>query len=171
MTDLPPDEQRIAVGKITKPHGVRGEVSILSLTEVPGRFEPGSVLWLDDGRTLTVDRARTHRDGFIASFTEIRDRNSADALHGVYLFVPESDLPDLPKGSYWPHQIEDCKVFTEDGRSLGIVAEVLHTEANDIWVARTPEGDETLIPALKQSTVSVDTAAKRIVVRIPAETE
>jgi 16S rRNA processing protein RimM len=163
------DQQRIAVGKITKAHGIRGEVSVLPLTEVPDRFDPDSVLWLEDGRSLIVDRARRHRGGFIVSFTQVRDRNSADLLHGAYLFVPESELPQLPEGSYWPHQIEGCEAVAEDGRSLGLIAEVLHTDANDVWVARTPAGEETLIPALKDYVVTVDLAGKRIVTRTAAE--
>jgi len=157
-------EEQIAVGKITKPHGIRGEVSVLSLTEIPERFEPGSVLHLADGRALTVDRARRHHGGFIASFTEVRDRNAAELLRGQYLFVPESELPELPEGSYWPHEIEGCEVVTEDGRSLGVITEIIHTEANDVWVAKSGE-EETLIPALREVIVRVDSEDKRVVVR------
>jgi 16S rRNA processing protein RimM len=162
-------EKRIAVGKITKAHGIRGEVSVLPLTEVPDRFDPDSVLWLEDGRSLIVDRARRHHGRFIVSFTQVRDRNGADLLHGAYLFVPESELPALPEGSYWPHQIEGCEVFDVDNRSLGTIAEVLHTDANDVWVARTGTGDETLIPALKSYVVSVDVGERRIVTRPVAD--
>jgi 16S rRNA processing protein RimM len=161
------DERRIAVGKITKAHGIRGEVSVLPLTEVPDRFDPDSVLWLEDGRSLIVDRARRHHGGFIVSFTQVRDRSGADLLHGAYLFVPESELPSLPDGSYWPHEIEGCEVSTDGGRSLGVIAEVLHTEANDVWVARTDDGTETLIPALHDYVISVDLGRKRIVAREP----
>jgi 16S rRNA processing protein RimM len=162
--------ERIAVGKITKSHGVRGEVNVLPLTEVPGRFETDATLWLEDGRALKVDDCRKHHGGLIVSFTDVRDREGADSLHGQYLFVPESDLPELPEDSYWPHQIEGCEVFDEEGRPIGVVTDVLHTEANDVWVAK--EGDkETLLPALKESVKSVDVGAKRIVVVAPAETE
>lgn len=157
-------EEQIAVGKITKAHGVRGEVSVLSLTEIPDRFEPGSVLHLENGRALTVDRARRHHGGFIASFTEVRDRNAADLLRGQYLFVPESELPELPEGSYWPHEIEGCEVVTEDGRSLGTIVEIIHTEANDVWVARSGN-EEILIPALRDVIVSVDLDGRRVEIR------
>jgi 16S rRNA processing protein RimM len=56
-------------------------------------------------------------------------------------------------------------VFTEDGRSLGVIAEVLHTDANDVWVARTQGAAETLIPALRDYVVSVDIPQRRIVTR------
>jgi 16S rRNA processing protein RimM len=78
--------------------------------------------------------------------------------------VPESASPHLPDGSWWDHQLVGCEVVTESGRALGTVREVIHTAANDVWSAVSDEG-ETLIPALKDVIVSVDTAGKRIVVR------
>jgi len=163
LTDDRPEDQ-IVVGKITRAHGVRGEVSVLVLSETSGRFEPGSVLHLEDGRALTVERNRLDRGRLLVVFAGIPDREAAMALGGELLFIPPSDLSELPEGSWWPHQIESCEVFTEEGRSLGVVAEVLNTPANDIWVTRDGSA-EVLIPALKDVVVSVDVLAKRIVVR------
>jgi len=73
--------------------------------------------------------------------------------------------PSLPDGSWWDHQIEGCEVVTEDDRSLGTVREVIHTAANDVWAAVDREDRETLVPVLVDLLVSVDVAAKRIVVR------
>ena len=154
----------IVVGKITRAHGVRGEVSVLVLSETPDRFEPGSVLKLEDGRTLTVERTRLDRGRLLVVFGGIDNREAAMALGGEFLFISSADLPELPEGSWWPHQIEGCAVLTEEGKSLGVVAEVVNTPANDIWVTR--EGSsEVLIPALKDVVVSVDVLAKRVVIR------
>lgn len=154
----------IVVGKITRAHGVRGEVSVLVLSETPDRFDVGSVLRLEEGRTLTVERSRRDRGRLLVVFGGIDNREAAMKLGGEFLFISSSDLPELPDGSWWPHQIEGCVVFTEEGKSLGIVAEVLNTPPNDIWVTR--EGSsEVLIPALNDVVVSVDVLAKRIVVR------
>ena len=86
-------------------------------------------------------------------------------MRGQVLVVPESWLPELPEGEYWPFQLEGCEVVTEDGRSLGTVAEVIPNPANDLWVAVDDDGEETLVPAISDVIVDVDVEAKRIVVR------
>lgn len=159
------DEPTVAVGRVGRAHGVRGELSVVVLSEVPERFEPGATVSLEDGRTLTVDAARPHRDRMLVRFREVGDRTAAEALQGSLLVVPRGSSPTLPEGSWWDHDVEGCEVATETGRSLGTVAEVIHTRANDIWSVLDPSGSETLIPVLRGVVVSVDTAGKRIVVR------
>lgn len=159
------DEPTVAVGRITRAHGVRGEVAVLVLSEVPGRFADGATLWLEDGRTLTVVSSKRHGDRLLVRFREVRDREQAAALHKALLVVPESTSPALPEGSWWDHQIEGCAVETETGRALGTVRQVIHTTANDVWSAVDDAGAETLIPVLKDLIVFVDVGARRIVVR------
>ncbi len=158
----PPD--RVAVGRITRAHGVRGEVAVLLLSEVEGRFDVGATVVLEDGRVLTVDAVRPDRARLLVRFLEVPDRTTAEALAGRYVFVTSADVPPAPEGAFWPHQLEGCEVTTESGRSLGAVREVVLGPANDWWVVRG-EGTETLIPALKDVVVSVDVGGRRVVVR------
>jgi 16S rRNA processing protein RimM len=157
-------EPTVAVGRVTRAHGVRGEVAVLVLSEVPDRFADGAVVYLEDGRALTVDSSRAHKDRLLVTFHEVRDRDGADALRGALLVVPESASPPLPEGSWWDHQLVGCEVVLESGLSLGTLAEVIHTRANDVWSVITDER-ETLVPALKDVVMSVDVAGKRIIVR------
>jgi 16S rRNA processing protein RimM len=98
-------------------------------------------------------------------FHGVDDRATAEALRGRELLVPESWLPQLPEGQWWPHQIEGCRVVTVDGLDLGVVSEVIANPANDLWVAVNDAGTETLIPALTDLLLEVDVVGKRIVVR------
>lgn len=157
-------EPTVAVGRIGRAHGIRGEVAVLVLSEVGGRFADGAAVYLEDGRILTVESARPHRGGLVVKFREVRDRDQAEELSRKVLVVPESMSPELPEGSWWDHRLVGCEVVTESGRSLGTLQEVIHTQANDVWSA-VAEGRETLIPALKDVVVSVDVADKRILVR------
>jgi 16S rRNA processing protein RimM len=143
---------------------VHGEVSVLVLSEVEERFSPGSTVLLEDGRALTVGSSRPHRSALLVRFEEIRDRTAAEPLAGAYLFVPASEVPVAPEGSFWPHELEGSEVVTAAGRSFGRIADVIASPANDIWVVRDGER-ETLIPALKDVVVSVDAKARRVVVR------
>jgi 16S rRNA processing protein RimM len=156
----------VAVGRITRAHGVKGEVAVLPLSQVADRFEPGSrVLAGEDGRrVLVVEQARPHRSRLLITFEGVGDRDQAEALQGTYLFVPASDSPSLPPGEYWTHDLIGCEVLTESGQSLGALREVIHTPANDVWVVRGQDS-ETLVPALKDVVSEVDPAGRRIVIR------
>ena len=162
---MTPDPPWIAVGRVTRAHGVKGEVAVLPLSEVASRFEPGARLFAGESaeRSLTVAAARTHHHRRLVSFEEIADRESAEALRGVYLFVAAADSPALPDGAYWPHQLVGCRVVTEGGAVLGSIREVMRTPANDVWAADGPHG-EVLIPALHDVVREVDLAGRRIVV-------
>ena len=159
------DEPTVAVGRVSRAHGIQGEVAVLVLSEVEDRFAPGATLWLEDGRTLTVESSRPHRGRLLVRFREVRDREQAEGLQRALLVVPESSSPSLPEGSWWDHQIEGCAVETDRGRALGTVREVIHTAANDVWSVVDGGGRETLVPVLNDVLLSVDVGAKRIVVR------
>jgi 16S rRNA processing protein RimM len=159
------DGPAVVVGTVTKAHGVRGQVAVQVLSDNPDRFAEGAVVYLEDGRALTVSSTRSHGGRLLLTFREIRDRDAAEGLRGRTLVVPESMLPPLPEGEWWPHQLQGCDVHTESGRDLGRLVDVIPNPANDLWVARTADGIETLVPALRDVIVEVDPAGKRIVVR------
>ena len=109
-------EPTVVVGKITKAHGVRGEVTVLVISQTPERFDDGSSLWLENGRELRIASTRPDRGRLLVTFEGVRDRAAAEVLRGAFLVVPESMLPELPEGEYWPHQLEGAEVVTEGGR-------------------------------------------------------
>jgi 16S rRNA processing protein RimM len=165
VADRPePPQDLLAVGRITRAHGIRGEVAVLKLTEVEGRFHPDARLLLEDGRELTVEASRPHGHRLLVKFREAPDRTAAEALRGQVLLVRAADAPPAPEGAFWVHQVVGLEVVTEGGRELGRVRSVLHNPANDVWVTDGPPG-ELLIPALKDVIVQVDLEAGRAVVR------
>ncbi|MGH2739005.1 MAG: ribosome maturation factor RimM [Actinomycetota bacterium] len=155
----------LAVGRITRAHGVRGEVAVQPLTEVTSRFEEGSVLLLgpDGERHLTVRSSRPHRNRVLIAFEEIPDRTEAESLRGRLLLANAATSPALETGRYWTHQVVGLEVVTDQGQRLGRVTEVLHNPANDVWVVAN--GKEILVPALRDVVEEVDLAAGRAVVR------
>jgi 16S rRNA processing protein RimM len=158
------DEPTVVVGVLAKPHGLRGEVLVHNRSDNPDRWTPGSVVFLGD-RRLTVASVRPRGgDRLLVRFDEADDRTSAEELRGEAV-VPESWLPDLPEGEWWPHQLEGCQVITESGRTLGRLTEVVANPANDIWIAVDEHGAETLVPVLRDVLVEVDVHARRILVR------
>jgi 16S rRNA processing protein RimM len=155
----------IVVGVVTKPHGIHGDVTVQNRSDNPDRWKLDSVVFDREGNAYAVVDARRHGTRLLIRFDGIHDRTSAEQLRGKELLVPESWLPTLPDGEWWPSQIEGCRVLTEDGLELGVVTEVVANPANDLWVAVDSAGNETLIPALADLLLEVDVDAKRIVVR------
>ena len=158
------DEPTVVVGKVTKAHGLRGEVTVLPLTDNAARFTPGAVVYLESGRALSIGEVRDNGSRLLVTFEGVGDRSGAEALRGAMLVVPESDLPDLPEGTYWPHQLQGCEVLTIAGRSLGTITDVVENRANDIWITAGPDGEEILVPAIRQVIAEVDIAARRVTV-------
>lgn len=151
----------LAVGRISSAHGVRGEVSVHKLTEVEERFEPGSILQLEDGRRLTVESTRPHQRSLLVKFEQIADRTAAEELRGQVLLVPSDASPRPPEGSFWVHQVVGLEVVTEEGRSLGKIVEVQANPANDLWV--TESG--MLLPAIRDLVARVDLDAGMVTIR------
>jgi 16S rRNA processing protein RimM len=123
--DLP---ETITVGRILRPHGVRGEVVVEVLSDVPGRFAPGSeVLAAREGErqvTLKVAVSRDHKSGVVARFSGFDDRDGAESLRGMWLEVLRSGVPAAPSGTYYHYELLGCRCFTAEGE-LGRVVELL----------------------------------------------
>src|SRR5262249_12127081 len=116
----PDPAERVAVGRITRAHGVHGFVAVLPLTDVPERFDPGSTLFIGDSEETAVvaeRRGQEHRP--LVRFEGVPDRTAADRLAGEYLFVPATASPELPEGEFWPHQLLGLRIVTETGADLG----------------------------------------------------
>lgn len=157
-------EPTVVVGKVTRAHGLKGEVLVLVISDNPDRFAPDASVFLEDGRELRIHASRSNGGRLLVTFEGVADRNAADLLRGSTLVVPQSLLPDLPEGEYWPHQLIGLEVVTESGRSLGAIADVIGNPANDLWAAVDGEGVETLIPAIREFVVQVDLEAGRVLV-------
>ena len=158
-------EPTAAVGKITKAHGLRGEVVVLVYPDNPERFAPGSSVFLEDGQELTIRAVHANGGRLLISFDGIGERTAAERVRGATLFVPISMLPALPDGEYWPHQLIGCEVVTESGQRLGAISDVIANPANDLWAAVDAQGVETLIPAIREFVVEVDLEHRRVLVR------
>jgi 16S rRNA processing protein RimM len=161
-----PQNERIVVGRILGPHGVRGEVKVEPLTDNPARFRRGSRLFAGD-QTLTVAAARQAERHLLVRFESLLDRTAVARLRGVMLEVLESELPALPEGEYYRHQLIGLTVVDTEGHTLGTLEQVLETGANDVYVVRTPDGGELLLPATPEVVLRMDANAGRLVVSPP----
>lgn len=160
----------VVVGRVGRPHGVRGDVTVEVRTDDPGgRFAPGSLLRTDPDRgPLEVADAREHSGRLLVRFRGVDDRGAAEALRDLLLLVDVDprERPDDPE-EWYDHQVVGLRAATVDGRDLGAVTEVLHLPGQDVLVLRAGDGPELLVPFVAAIVPEVDTAAGRLVVDPP----
>lgn len=164
------DEELIAVARVVKVRGVRGEVAAHLLTDFPERFDGLRELVAIDAAgtraTLAIEKSWLHGGRVILKFEGYDSPESAQALVGRELAVPEREAVELEEDEFYDWQLIDCRVETIDNRDVGRVAEVLHTGAAPVLVVK--EGKrENLIPLALSICVEIDTEAKLIRVDPP----
>ena len=158
----------VTIGKIVETHGVRGEVKVASYSDVPGRFETLKQVQVEvssGARTLAVLGSRRAAEGYLLRFASIATPEAASPLIGGLLQIPEERLAPPSKDRYYEYQLVGMDVRSEDGRSLGVLTEVLTTNSNAVFVVKDSGGTEHLIPATRELVRSVDLDGQTMVVR------
>ncbi|WP_284536783.1 ribosome maturation factor RimM [Nocardioides sp. T2.26MG-1] len=163
----------VLVGRIGKPHGLRGEVTLDVRTDEPDRrFAPGTVLRAEPPRgsafaqrELTVATMRWHQSTLLVHFEGIPDRSAAEAARGILLHatIPADASPDDPD-EFYDHQLIGLAAYDVSGAALGEVTGLVHGGAQDLLTIRTPDGRDALVPFVKALVPEVDLAAHRLVV-------
>lgn len=143
----------VEVGRIARPHGIRGEVRVSPDTDNPERFGPGSRLFARSQRDaslprreLEIEYVRGDESFPIIAFRDLQDRDEAELIKGWVLEVPADELPALEEGEFYPWELEGLAVFTESGRRVGEVVELMESPANDVLRIRLEAGSELLVP-------------------------
>jgi 16S rRNA processing protein RimM len=173
VADRIPDA--VVVGRIGRPHGVRGEVTVEVRTDDPElRFVPGAVLRTDpaDRGPLTVAAKRWHRDVLLLTLErpdgEVLDsREAAETVRNTELLVDIADLPELEDpDTFYDHQLVGLAARLTDGTALGEVTAVRH-EGADLLVVGRPERGELLVPFVAAIVPTVDVDGGFVVVDPP----
>jgi 16S rRNA processing protein RimM len=181
---------QLVVGRILRPHGIRGEVSVDVRTDEPDeRFVVGSVLTTDTTakrpevapaggvpgepvripERLTIESVRWHQGRLLVVFDGVYDRDVAEALRDVLLCVDSADVaPPADPDEFNDHQLVGLTAVTPDGERLGEVTRIDHAPSSDLLVLRRTAGGTALIPFVKAIVPTVDLAAGRVVVDPPA---
>jgi 16S rRNA processing protein RimM len=157
---------RVCVGQIGAPHGVRGEVRLHSFTAEPEAFTAYGPLETEDGRILEIESLRPANDHFVAALSGIRDRDAAEKLANVKLYVPRERLPALVETDEFYHaDLIGLAVVNKAGEHLGTVLAIHNFGAGDLIEVRLAAGGKTeLVPFNEINVPSVDIAAGRIVI-------
>ena len=167
----PSFQDLVLVGRVVKPQGRHGEVAVEPLSDRPDRFPtlrrafvpaPGG-----GAREVRVLRCWPHKRRFVLAIEGVSTIDEAETLRGLELRIEEAELPALPEGSYYHHQLRGLRVEDEAGAEMGVVDDVVETGAEArVLVVRGP-GGETLLPFAAGFVRTVDLARGRLVAQRP----
>jgi len=157
----------LVIGRILKPHGVRGEVRVEILTELPERFN-----WLEEayiGNENPIPRKiegiRFHKSWVLLKLEGCNNRDSANGLRSQMVQVPEDEGLPLEEGEYYLYQLIGLQVYEEDGGKLGVISEVIETKANNVFVVKNAD-DEILLPDISDVIRDIDFDIGIVTVRL-----
>ncbi|MBR3722035.1 MAG: 16S rRNA processing protein RimM [Selenomonadaceae bacterium] len=162
MTKSSQSEDRIVVGKIGAPHGVRGTFRVYALTDFPERFFEMKEIRAGK-ETFAIESVKEDNKSLLMKFARVDTREDAALLNGRLLTVDRKDAAPLEEGEYYTFDIVGLNVFDLSGENLGKVTNVLRTGSNDVYVVNDAEGKEILIPALKKVVKAIDIEAGKMV--------
>ena len=158
---------KVVLGQIVAPHGVRGDLRIMPLTSNVRLFTDMDYLLLPDDRRLHIVHARPHKNIILVTVKEITSVEAAEALRGQKVSVYREDMPELPEGRYYVGDLIGLPVLDEQGNRIGTFKDVLPTGSKDVYVIQPPEGKDILVANIPENIREIDLKNGRIIVRLP----
>jgi len=157
----------LVVGFLRRAHGVRGEIIMDLHTDFPERFRSGRKLFIGaDHKPMTLSGVRPHAKGMLVKFKGIETPEEAGQLRNQWVYAKASDVPALPEGQVYQHEIFGFKVVDEADNLLGELVEIIETGANDVYVVRDESGKEILLPAIPSVILDLDPGRRQVRVHL-----
>lgn len=162
-------EKYLRVGVIANTHGVRGEVKVYPTTEDIKRFDYLKEAVIDTGKekiNVNVTGVKYFKNMVILKFEQYDNMDQVIPLKGMDLLVTRENAIPLAEGEHYIVDMIGCKIITDDGNTLGELTDVMQTGANDVYVVKTNDGKEVLLPAIKECVLEKNIENKVIKVHI-----
>ena len=161
----------LVIGRLTRPHGIRGEMSAAVHTQLPERFT-----WLERvflardpadpaPQMLPIRSVRFHKGNVLLRLGDYESRDDLEVLRGMWLLVPADEAIPLDVDEVFHFNLEGLEVVTDEGESLGTLIEVLETGANEVFVIQGDRG-EILLPNIAEVVLKVDLDKGKMIVRL-----
>ncbi|MFO7861885.1 MAG: ribosome maturation factor RimM [Desulfosalsimonas sp.] len=163
-------DKLLLIGKIFRPHGIRGEVRVSAYVDQQLHLQPGSRVIVEapdqQPAEYSIETARSHKNGLLIGFAGVGDRSSAEAVSGASLFMPRSALPPAEPDTWYWCDLIGLAVYETGGGFLGRVESMIETGSNDVFVVRHGQ-NERLIPAIEQVVREINLEDGKMVVDLP----
>ena len=166
-------EDMFRIGVVSSAHGIKGAVKVFPTTQEPGRLSrleqviykaPGK----EDsvGERWTIQSASPFQNMVLIQVKELTDRNQAEAVKGGTLWIPREEALPLEENEYYIADVVGSLVMTEEGETLGIIDDVLMTGSTEVFAVKTSDGQEILIPSIKDCVIAMDLTKKIVTVHL-----
>lgn len=162
-------EDLLRVGVIANTHVIRGEVKVFPTTDEKERFKDLKKVILDMGKeqkVLEIQSVRFFKNLVILKFKGIDNINDIEMYKGKDLLVTREDAVPLEEGEYFIADLLDLDVYSDEDEKIGVLYDVMQTGANDVYVVKTEEGKEILLPAIDECILDIDLEESRMTVHI-----
>jgi 16S rRNA processing protein RimM len=166
-----PVDKRVCVARIGAAHGTTGELRLWSFTADPQAVAGYGALTTSDGRAVEIASLRPGKGFFIARIAGVTDRNGAERLRNLDLFIPRDRLPPAAADEYYHADLIGLAAQDREGKALGTVIAVHNFGAGDLLEVAPARGETLLLPFTTAVAPEIDIAAGRIVIDPPAEIE
>ena len=156
------------IGTIVKPQGIKGEVKVKSVSPDPDRFNDLDSVYIKSEKiqTYSIENLRISNGFVFLKFVQVNSRNDAELLRGKELLISEDQLIDLEDDEYFVHELIGCRIVSEEGRPIGEIEDIIEGNSNDIYIVKSPDGHEYLIPAIKDVVKKVDITARQVTIHV-----
>lgn len=162
-------EKYFRVGVVANTHGIRGEVKVYPTTDDINRFKKLKKCILDTGKEyidLNVESVKFFKNMVILKFKEYNNINDIECYKGKDILVSRDNAVKLEKGEYYIADILGAKVILEDGSEFGVLEDVMQTGANNVYVVKTLDNKEVLLPKIDECVKKLDIENKIVTVHI-----
>ena len=163
----------LEVGQIVKPHGVRGELGVITNTDFPElRFAAGSQLYMqtpgvDKPELVTIETSRPYKRGYLVTLDCCRDRDEAENFRGRSLYITSDMVPELEEDRYYHHQLIGLDAVHSNGEIIGQVVAVNSSGSSDLLEVKSDRKHNYLIPLVDEYVEEIDLEGSRVVLKLP----
>lgn len=155
----------LTIGRLGKPHGLDGGIVFYIITDFPERLQKGRKVFISEKKIpVHIQSVKPHPRGLVLLFKEYSDTSEVEQFKSQYVYVDANELPELPEGEYYHHQLIGLHVFDPQGSEIGILQDILETGANDVYLIKDQNAKEILIPALLELIKKIDIENKTMVI-------
>ncbi len=156
----------LTIGRVLRPHGVRGELLLATLTDFPEHLQAGATVYLGEPpQPHTLRSVRMHRGQLLLALADCADREAAEPYREQLVQIRLEAAAPRPAGRYYQHELIGLRAVTDEGEELGTVAEILETGSADVYLVRGERG-EILLPAIRSVIRDINLEQQRLLVHL-----
>ena len=162
-------EEYLEIGQIVNTFGIKGKVKVVPFTDDITQFDTLKQIYIEKRKNLElfeIEKSNYHKNMIILKLKGIDTPEQAESLRNCYIKINRKDARKLPEGTYFIVDLIGLDVYTDEEKLLGTLEDIYNAGSSDIYVVRTSEGKQILLPAIKDVIKKVDIENKKVIVHI-----